>query len=204
MKESIIQVMKSVILVAWPVLYLLLWQELGYKLQKRKVRLNTLFYVSRKTLWHDLYCSILFKIGIPMTIANALVYSIMYVSSTSAKSAGQKILLIYLFLFGACFNILFMSLVLAKNSIPGDEKSKRFKMIRTISWVLIIFQFILLDGYLLIAGRKKMAVNETGFMSRFGLVGYIIELLILVIFIVLALVNIKRSKQLFFKKDFAR
>lgn len=198
---TIIPILINIILVSWPVLYFLLWQMFGYSFAKRKIRLNTLFYVSREELWNMLYRGIFYHVGIPMTIANALVYSMMYYNATGLTKMGDKLLVIYLFLFGLSINLLYTSVMLGKHCFTIEKKAG-YKILRILGGAIVIFQFVLLDGYILMSSRLSKSMTLLRVMGRYGLIGFIVEILILIIILIFSHFFIKIAKKLFFGRDF--
>lgn len=204
MSRSTLMMTANIALVAWPVLYLFLWQYLGYHLPKLSINKNTLFYVSRLELWNSLQRKITFYIGLPMTVFNALAYASMYQIFHGTKTSGEKILLLYLIVFGACFNILYMALILCKHSFTRQEKSKGFQLVRLVHVVMSVFQFIFLDGYIIATAKFQKTFSLTRFMNQFGFAGYVVELIILIACLVLAQIFMKMARRFFLSRDFLR
>ncbi len=194
----------NIFLVAWPVLYLFLWHHLGYRFPKRSVDMNTLFYVSRSQLWSSLYRKVVLYMGVPMTIINAAAYASMYQIFHGTKTPAEKILLLYLIVFGACFNLLYMSLILCKHGFTKEEKSKGFQLVRGIHTLMSVFQFLFLDGYIISTAKLKKSFSLTSVMNHFGFIGYVVELLILIICLILTQLFIKMAKRFFLSRDFLR
>lgn len=203
MRDTMIVLFTNIILIAWPLLFFLIWHLFGYRFIKKSIIMNTLFYVDREELWAKMKGNILFLIGIPMTVANGLVYSIMYYNTNGLIHMGDKILVIYLFLFGMGINILYMSLMVCKHCFTR-EKTAGYKFFQVLRTAIIVLQFILLDGYILILDRLTQNMSLTNQMGKYGLIGFIFELLLLFIILAGSFFFVKAAKKFFFARNFPR